>query len=63
MYFEVYPTFLSRTMKKIYSKLPKRLLKDNLGIIVLFHEEDIDLRHIFREYVLLDMTYEEFKVL
>lgn len=42
-----------------YSKLPKQLLRDNLGVNILFQRDDVNSRHVLEEHVLLDMTYEE----
>ena len=44
-----------------YSKIPKQLIRDNCNVIVLFKQDDINLRHIFDEHVSPDMTYEDFK--
>ena len=44
-----------------YSKVPKQLIRDNSNTIVLFKQDDVNLKHVFDEHVSPDMTYEEFK--
>lgn len=46
-----------------YSKIPKQLIRDNCNVIVLFKQDDINLRHVFDEHVSPDMSYENFKKL
>lgn len=44
-----------------YSKIPKQLIRDNCNVIVLFKQDDINLRHIYEEHVSPDITYDHFK--
>lgn len=44
-----------------YSKIPKQLLRDNCNVIVLFKQDDMNLRHVFDEHVSPDMEYADFK--
>lgn len=53
------PIYLCQT----YSKIPKQMLRDNLGVIILFRQDDTNLRHVFEEHVSPDMTYDAFKYL
>lgn len=46
-----------------YSKIPKQLIRDNCNVIVLFKQDDVNLKHVFDEHVSPDMTYESFKKL
>lgn len=46
-----------------YSKIPKQLIRDNCNVIVLFKQDDVNLRHAFDEHVSPDMQYAEFKQL
>ncbi len=50
-------TYLCQT----YSKIPKQLIRDNCNILVLFKQDDVNLKHIFDEHVSPDMTYDNFK--
>lgn len=44
-----------------YSKIPKQLIRDNCNVLILFKQDDINLRHIFDEHVSPDMSYDDFK--
>lgn len=49
--------YLSQT----YSKIPKQLLRDNVNFLIIFKQDDINLKHIFREHVNNDMDWVQFK--
>lgn len=49
--------YLSQT----YSKIPKQLLRDNTNFLVVFKQDDINLKHIYREHVNSDMEWLQFK--
>jgi len=44
-----------------YSRIPKQLVRDNANFIVLFKQDDMNLRHAYDDYVNTDMTFQEFK--
>ena len=44
-----------------YSKVPKQLIRDNCNMIVIFRQDERNLKHIFEEHVSPDFTYDEFK--
>lgn len=44
-----------------YSKVPKQLIRDNANLIVLFKQDETNLKHIYNEHCSGDMTYSEFK--
>ena len=44
-----------------YSKIPKQLVRDNANLIVLFKQDDRNLRHVYNDHVNTDMTYDSFK--
>lgn len=44
-----------------YSKIPKQLIRDNCNVIVLFKQDEINLKHVFDEHVSPDMIFDEFK--
>lgn len=48
-------------LNQTYSKIPKQLVRDNANLIVLFKQDDINMRHIYDEHVNTDMTWLEFK--
>ncbi|KAK9738175.1 hypothetical protein QE152_g10040 [Popillia japonica] len=49
--------YLSQT----YAKVPKHLIRDNANIIVLFKQDDLNLKHVYTDHVGTDMSFEQFK--
>ncbi|KAG7301718.1 hypothetical protein JYU34_014706 [Plutella xylostella] len=49
--------YLSQT----YSKVPKQLIRDNVNLLIIFKQDDINLKHIYTEHVNNDMTWLCFK--
>lgn len=46
-----------------YAKIPKHLIRDNANVIIIFKQDDLNLRHIYEDHVGADMTFENFKKL
>lgn len=46
-----------------YAKIPKHLIRDNANMLVLFKQDDLNLKHIYRDHVSTDMTFDQFKTL
>lgn len=44
-----------------YARIPKHLIRDNANFLVLFKQDDINLRHIYDEHVGADMPFDQFK--
>lgn len=44
-----------------YSKIPKQLVRDNANLILLFKQDELNLRHAYDDHVNTDMTWEQFK--
>lgn len=44
-----------------YSKIPKQLIRDNSNLIVLFKQDEMNLKHVYYEHCSGDMAYHEFK--
>lgn len=44
-----------------YSKIPKQLVRDNANLIVVFKQDDLNLRHIYDDHVNTDMLWEKFQ--
>lgn len=44
-----------------YSKVPKQLIRDNVNTLCAFKQDSLNLRHIFNDHVVPDMTYETFQ--
>lgn len=49
--------YLSQT----YARIPKHLVRDNANFLVLFKQDEMNLRHAYDEHVNSDMTFEKFK--
>jgi hypothetical protein len=46
-----------------YSKIPKQLIRDNVNLMVIFRQDDTNLKHIYSEHVGTDMEFSVFKVI
>lgn len=44
-----------------YSKIPKQLVRDNANLLVVFKQDDLNLRHIYSDHVNTDLTFCAFK--
>lgn len=44
-----------------YSKIPKQLLRDNANFLIIFKQDDVNLKHIYEEHVSSDMSWNQFK--
>ncbi|KAK9729455.1 Poxvirus A32 protein [Popillia japonica] len=46
-----------------YACIPKHLIRDNANFLILFKQDDLNLRHIYDEHVGTDMSFEKFKAM
>jgi len=44
-----------------YSQVPKQLVRDNANLLILFRQDDCNLRHVYNDHVNTDMKYDVFK--
>lgn len=44
-----------------YAHIPKHLIRDNANFLVLFRQDEMNLRHIYDDHVSTDMSYTQFK--
>lgn len=44
-----------------YSRIPKVAIRDNCNVLVIFKQDDMNLKHIFNNHVSPDMTFEQLK--
>lgn len=51
--------YLSQT----YSKIPKQLIRDNVNLLIIFKQDDTNLKHIYNEHVTMDISWLQFKKL
>lgn len=51
-------------LSQSYAHIPKHLIRENANFIILFKQDDMNLKHIFSDYgVSVDMSFERFKEL
>lgn len=49
-------------LSQSYAHIPKHLIRENANLIVLFRQDDMNLKHIFNDYgISADMTFDVFK--
>lgn len=48
-------------LAQTYSKIPKHLVRDNTNFLVVFKQDDKNLRHIFNDHCSIDMDFSEFR--
>lgn len=46
-----------------YSAIPKQLVRDNCNLLVLFKQDLTNLKHIFNDHLIGDITWEEFIII
>lgn len=46
-----------------YSHIPKHLIRDNANLIILFRQDELNLKHVHLDHVTTDMTFDQFKAL
>lgn len=51
--------YLSQT----YSKVPKQLIRDNANLLIIFKQDETNLKHIYNEHVTTDIDWFKFKKL
>lgn len=44
-----------------YARIPKHLVRDNSNLLVLFKQDDMNLKHVYNDHVNTDMLYPAFK--
>ena len=44
-----------------YARIPKHLIRENDNILILFQQDEKNLRHVYEDRVNTDMTFREFK--
>lgn len=48
-------------LAQTYARCPKHLIRDNANFLVLFRQDDLNLRHVYNDHIGSDMSFEEFK--
>ena len=44
-----------------YARIPKHLVRDNVNMLVIFRQDEMNLKHIYNDHVNTDMTFAQFK--
>lgn len=44
-----------------YARIPKHLIRDNTNLLILFRQDEMNLKHIYDDHVNTDMSYTQFK--
>lgn len=44
-----------------YTRIPKHLIRDNCNCIILFKQDKLNMRHVFDDHVVPDMSFEKFE--
>lgn len=44
-----------------YSRIPKHLIRDNANLLILFKQDDMNLKHVYNDHVNTDMSFNEFR--
>lgn len=46
-----------------YAQVPKHLVRDNVNLLVLFQQDELNLKHVYEDHVNTDMSFAQFKKL
>lgn len=49
--------YLSQT----YTRIPKHLIRDNANMLIIFKQDDLNLKHLYNDHVNTDVSFDEFK--
>lgn len=47
-------------LAQTYSKVPKQLIRDNANFLILFKQDEMNLKHIYQDHVSPDVTFLQF---
>lgn len=48
--------YLSQT----YTRIPKHLIRDNANMIIIFKQDELNIKHIYNDHVGVDMSFDKF---
>lgn len=46
-----------------YSKIPKQIIRDNTNLLIIFKQDETNIKHIYDDHVNTDMEYSDFKAI
>lgn len=44
-----------------YAQIPKHLVRDNVNLLVVFRQDEVNLKHLYKDHVNTDMSYAQFQ--
>ena len=44
-----------------YTHIPKHLIRDNTNFLIIFKQDDLNLKHIYNDHVNTDLSFQEFR--
>lgn len=47
-------------LTQTYAHIPKHLIRDNANMLILFKQDEMNLKHVYRDHVNTDMTFDVF---
>lgn len=50
-------------LSQSYAQIPKHLVRDNINLLMIFRQDDMNLRHVYDDHVNTDMPYTQFRAL
>lgn len=48
-------------LAQTYSRVPKQLVRDNANFIIMFKQDEMNMRHVFSDHVSPDLTFTQFQ--
>ena len=48
-------------LAQTYARVPKQIIRDNSNVLILFKQDEMNLRHVYDDHVTTDMTFDKFK--
>jgi len=43
-----------------YTKIPKHLIGDSASLIIIFKQDEMNIKHIYNDHVVSDITFKQF---
>lgn len=44
-----------------YARIPKHLVRDNTNFLILFRQDEMNMKHIYNDHITTDMTFTQFR--
>jgi hypothetical protein len=48
-------------LSQSYAHIPKHLIRDNVNVLIIFQQDDLNMRHIYTDHINTDMTFDRFR--